>query len=203
MEDTTKVSYSKPDYLLSVETTPLFMIDCDPKELELGSRIQPAIRPLPPTMVGHSEHEEPKPKEVRISASESTRPVVESKKSSTTVTKVVEKNKQESDRWKRTDILTLKKEVIEEIRNELEITGNSKKAGNYLTSIGRPGYVDPFSRFDAVQAATVQMKGRAKEQEDDEDQINVLSKKARAFAEVEHSRKSVTSVLSKNSMTES
>jgi len=86
---------------------------------------------------------------VIIDAPETARPVVESKKSITTVTKVAEK-KGDSDRWKRTDILTLKKEVIEEIRNELEITGNSKKAGNYLTSIGRPGYVDPFSRFDAV-----------------------------------------------------
>ena len=128
------------------------MIDCDPKELELNSRIQPAIKPLPPTMVGSSmiTNEELKPKEVGIPASEMTRPVVESKNSSKTVTKVTEKNNQEQERWKRTDILTLKKEVIEKIRNELEITCNSKKDGNYLTSIGRPGYVDPFSRFDAV-----------------------------------------------------
>ena len=45
-------------------------------------------------MVGSSmiTNEELKPKEVRIPASEMTRAVVESKKSSTTVTKVTEKN---------------------------------------------------------------------------------------------------------------
>lgn len=49
---------------------------------------------------------------------------------------------------KQTDILTLKKMVIEEIKNELQLTGAGK--GNF-PGISRPGYVDPFSRLDQKQ----------------------------------------------------
>ena len=43
------------------------------------------------------------------------------------------------------DILTLKKLVIEEIKNELQLTGQGK--GNF-PGVARPGYVDPFSRLE-------------------------------------------------------
>ena len=49
---------------------------------------------------------------------------------------------------KSTDILTLKKQVIEEIKNELELTGQGK---HKFPGISRPGYVDPFSRLDQHQ----------------------------------------------------
>ena len=94
----TKVSYRKPNYLENLETTPLFMIDCDPKELELISKITPASRPMPPTMVGsinEAVSEDPKPKDEIVSSRETTRPVVESKKSTTTVTKIADKKVKE------------------------------------------------------------------------------------------------------------
>ena len=43
------------------------------------------------------------------------------------------------------DILTLKKMVIEEIKSELQLTGQGK--GNF-PGISRPGYIDPFSRLE-------------------------------------------------------
>jgi len=46
------------------------------------------------------------------------------------------------------DILTLKKQVIEEIKNELQLTGQGK---GVFTSISRPGYVDPFTRMETRQ----------------------------------------------------
>lgn len=71
--------------------------------------------------------------------------------------------------------------MIEEIRNELQITGNSKKAGY---NISRPGYVDPFSRFDAVEAAKLELKGDQKFIVDDEDDlIQVNYNKAKAMVE--------------------
>jgi len=77
------------------------MIDCDPKELELNSKLTPAIKPLPPTLVGSTNTvvtEDPKPKvEIASASHESTRPVVDSKKSATTVTKIPEKKKKEED----------------------------------------------------------------------------------------------------------
>jgi hypothetical protein len=94
----TKVSYRKPSYLENVETTPLFMIDCDPKELELNSKITPASRPMPPTMVGsinEAVSEDSKLKSEIVTSRETTRPVVESKKSTTTVTKIADKKVKE------------------------------------------------------------------------------------------------------------
>jgi len=49
---------------------------------------------------------------------------------------------------KDTDLLTLKKMVIEEIKNELQIGGKGKGA---FPGVSRPGYVDPFSRLDQMQ----------------------------------------------------
>ena len=46
---------------------------------------------------------------------------------------------------KTTDILTLKKMVIEEIKNELKLGGQGRGT---FPGIARPGYVDPFSRLD-------------------------------------------------------
>lgn len=51
----------------------------------------------------------------------------------------------EMDKFKQYDILTLKKLVIEEIKNELELQGHGKQM---FPGISRPGYVDPFTRND-------------------------------------------------------
>ncbi len=56
--------------------------------------------------------------------------------------------------------MTLKKEVIEEIRIELDKKADAKKAGNLLSGTRLTGYVDPFSR--AEEAESVQIKGLAK-----------------------------------------
>jgi hypothetical protein len=57
-------------------------------------------------------------------------------------------------------LLTLKEEVIEEIRIELDKKADAKKAGNLLSGTRLTGYVDPFSR--AEEAESVQIKGLAK-----------------------------------------
>jgi hypothetical protein len=51
--------------------------------------------------------------------------------------------KEEPDYVKKTDLLSLKKMVIEEIVSEFELKGQGNRA-----TIGRPGYVDPFSRLE-------------------------------------------------------
>jgi hypothetical protein len=43
------------------------------------------------------------------------------------------------------DLLSLKAAVIEEIKNEFELTGDHRLHRNV---IGRPGYVDPFSALE-------------------------------------------------------
>lgn len=55
----------------------------------------------------------------------------------------------ELDKFKHYDILTLKKLVIEEIKQELELTGHGKPL---FPGISRPGYVDPFTRTDITVA---------------------------------------------------
>ena len=57
----------------------------------------------------------------------------------------VGEGKGELDGIKHKDILTLKKQVIEEIKSELELAGQGK---HQFPGISRPGYVDPFSRLD-------------------------------------------------------
>lgn len=47
---------------------------------------------------------------------------------------------------KTTDILTLKKMVIEEIKNELQLVQGQGKG--HFPGIARPGYIDPFSRLE-------------------------------------------------------
>jgi hypothetical protein len=47
---------------------------------------------------------------------------------------------------KTTDILTLKKMVIEEIKNELQLVSGQGKGD--FPGIARPGYIDPFSRLE-------------------------------------------------------
>jgi len=43
------------------------------------------------------------------------------------------------------DLLSLKAAVIDEIKNEFELTGDARLNRNV---IGRPGYVDPFSALE-------------------------------------------------------
>jgi hypothetical protein len=57
------------------------------------------------------------------------------------------------DKFKHYDILTLKKLVIEEIKNELELAGHGKQV---FPGISRPGYVDPFTRTDMTIAQASQ-----------------------------------------------
>lgn len=52
-------------------------------------------------------------------------------------------DKEERDYVRKADLLTLKKLVIEEIASEFELKGQGNR-----TTIGRPGYVDPFSRLE-------------------------------------------------------
>ena len=59
------------------------------------------------------------------------------------------KEPSEMDKFKHYDILTLKKMVIEEIKNELELAGHGKQM---FPGISRPGYVDPFTRTDMTIA---------------------------------------------------
>lgn len=59
------------------------------------------------------------------------------------------KEPSDMDKFKHYDILTLKKLVIEEIKNELELAGSGKQV---FPGISRPGYVDPFTRTDMTIA---------------------------------------------------
>jgi hypothetical protein len=63
------------------------------------------------------------------------------------------KEPSEMDKFKHYDILTLKKLVIEEIKNELELAGHGKQV---FPGISRPGYVDPFTRTDMTIAQASQ-----------------------------------------------
>jgi hypothetical protein len=54
----------------------------------------------------------------------------------------MEQNK-DDDFLKRTDLLSLKKLVIDEIKNDFELKGQAHRG-----AIGQPGYVDPFTRLE-------------------------------------------------------
>jgi hypothetical protein len=75
------------------------------------------------------------------------------------------------DKFKHYDILTLKKLVIEEIKNELELAGHGKQV---FPGISRPGYVDPFTRTDMTIAQAslpgdrIQIKGEKFLNEEDD-----------------------------------
>ena len=75
-----------------------------------------------------------------------------------------------------TDILTLKKMVIEEIKSELKLTGQGR---GQFPGVSRPGYVDPFSRLDQSQNQTegdsISIKGTASKPRitlDENDELN-------------------------------
>ena len=58
---------------------------------------------------------------------------------------VPQKSQGELDAIRHKDLLSLKKQVIEEIKSEFELAGAGKRQ---FPGISRPGYVDPFSRLD-------------------------------------------------------
>ena len=70
------------------------------------------------------------------------------------------KSKNELDAIRHKDLLSLKKQVIEEIKSEFELAGNGKRQ---FPGISRPGYVDPFSRLEQKQnnaeGDKIQLKG--------------------------------------------
>lgn len=63
-------------------------------------------------------------------------------------------------------MLTLKKQVIEEIRNELDLVGNNKRP-----QIGSSNYMDPFSRIENQHQESVKIKGRRVENEDSDSEL--------------------------------
>ena len=89
--------------------------------------------------------------------------------------------------------MTLKKQVIEEIKGELEI-GQGK---GQFPGISKPGYVDPFSRLDQRQnqreGDKVAIKGKGKPTitlDENEDELNeanrlVIEGERKAQAEVD------------------
>jgi len=50
-------------------------------------------------------------------------------------------------------LLSLKEEVIKEIKKDLEFTGNEKQE-NHVFNFSRPGYIDPFTRLEQTYKAT-------------------------------------------------
>ena len=86
-----------------------------------------------------------------------------------------------NENYKHFDLLTLKKQVIEEIKGELEI-GQGK---GLFPGISKPGYVDPFSRLDQRQnqreGDKVAIKGKGKptitlDENENEDELNEANK---------------------------
>ena len=133
----------------------------------------------------------------------------------------VGEGKGELDTIKHKDILTLKKQVIEEIKNELELAGQGK---HQFPGISRPGYIDPFSRLDQAQnqkeGDKIQLKGTQKptitlDENDDiaDNQSQIILNRRKAQAEVEQEyapatgsevRKSVQTIVSqRQSLTDS
>ena len=66
--------------------------------------------------------------------------------------------------------MSLKQQVIDELRSELSLIGNTKS-----TSLGMANYVDPFSRLEAQTHDTVKIRGATtrKVNDDDDDLIIV------------------------------
>ena len=158
------MSYERPSFLDEVKTEPQYLISCDPKDLENAAKEIPAsppkkpeiYRPMDPAPIADmSKRDEQRthivdkrvndvikqPQAIKPSFSGTAKPFT--KKEVFDIQ--LEQDKEYLEDIKKKDILTLKKQVIEEIKNELELTGAGK---HQFPGIGRPGYVDPFSRLD-------------------------------------------------------
>lgn len=82
---------------------------------------------------------------------------------------------------KKTDILTLKKQVIEEIKSDLQLNG-ALRSGSSNKEISRPTYIDPFRRLEAQNPDSILLRGSQKnQQEEDDDLIVVNSRKPKVL----------------------
>lgn len=238
------MSYERPAYLDEVKTEPQYLISCDPRELQEAAREVPASPPRQPEIYRPMDpaptRDVPEPSEPRTRISDKRVNDVVTKpqptKPSFTGTAKPEAKKEvfdlhrevpagngmdELEPIRHTDILTLKKQVIEEIKNELELAGQGKRQ---FPGIGRPGYVDPFSRLDQTQnqkdGDKIQLKGSQKpkitldendDMDDTQSQVIANQRKAQAEIDQEYSatkgsdvRKSVQTIISqRQSLTES
>jgi len=161
--------------LHDLDSEPQYLIHTDPRELEEASRAfpKPVKTTVTPHSVGQGNNfsEENHGKSYNQSSFGQTVPVKSNIRQAASETNVVDQDTiktsgamksqgsgrkhqplniklgpDDEENLKKTDLLTLKKQVIEEIKSEMQLQGQGKLPGS--AGISRPGYVDPFSRLD-------------------------------------------------------
>ena len=101
---------------------------------------------------------------------------------------------QDDDFLKRTDLLSLKKLVIDEIKNDFELKGQAHRG-----AIGQPGYVDPFTRLeqtyqDQKTENKVHIGGHRPLDDDEDSQIIINANRAKAYVDSKAHVESTTSI---------